>query len=212
MHTLRSYPMTSTKSMTKAELIALVDAQKDSLAEVNKAVEDLKEANSMLEQTAAIANEAAEKAQADASAKSSFEPPARFCVTGLLTEVKPVDGYDFFNASVSVSASCYHGKGADGKDAYSDVRGVKLSTFVVQAEAGKQLLAMQDEFAWSIVRVWYDITGKEKNLYTKRVKTRDGGTKEILALKYLDLKARQIDVIKTSDGAPADAIADELAF
>ena len=204
--------MTSTKSMTKAELLALVDAQKDSLAEVNGVVEELKQANSMLEQTAAIANEAAEKAQADASAQPAFEVPADFCLTGLLTEVKPVDGHDFFKASVSVSAGCYHGKGADGKGIFSDVRGIKLSTFDVESEAGKQLLALKSEFKWCIVRVWYDIQGKSKNLYTKRVKGRDGSTKEVDALKYIDLKARQIDVIKTSDDAPADAIANELAF
>ena len=51
--------MTSIKSMNKAELLALVEAQKDSLAEVNGVVEELKQANSMLEQTAAIANDAA---------------------------------------------------------------------------------------------------------------------------------------------------------
>ena len=41
MHTLRSYPMTSIKSMNKAELLALVEAQKDSLAEVNGVVEEV---------------------------------------------------------------------------------------------------------------------------------------------------------------------------
>ena len=190
--------MAQLKSLTKDQLIALVESKEQLVA-------DLEAANELL--------------SSDQPA-GGMDIPADMMMTGMLRAVTPVTRKDktvvdgLFKFAVETAVSYTTGQDADGKNIWQRVNGYKTVWFTADQALADQLQGLLDTNDWTLVRNWYRYATSARNIID--VQQRDYKTNEVrrdehgkpLMRKALnhpaDLKGQRVDVISSAPKSAAD--------
>ena len=192
--------MTTLSTLTKAQLVTLVEQHEAQVQDLTDANTALLEATMDLGQT---------DTQSSVAADMMMTGVLRSCIQATRKDGTPVDGlYKFW---VETSVSYTDGKNADDNYVWNRVSNYKSAMFTCDQVIADQLLELLEVNDFVVIRNWYRYATSAKNVIdvkqldfkTKAVRLDENGHPLMRkGLQYpADLKCLQIDVITSKPKA-----------